>query len=59
MMSVVITILLAYILGIGCALDLSYVIEQYHNVKFTKKERIKLSLGSWYTCIVLNSTLLK
>ena len=59
MISIDAIILFAYVLGVGCALDISYIVEQYHNVKFTRKERIKLALGSWYTCIVLNSTLLK
>ena len=57
-MNIIITLLLAYIIGAVIAFDMSRLIELYRNEKvFTKKERFKLILGSWYTCIILNNIL--
>ena len=57
-MNIIITLILAYIIGVIVAFDMSRLIEVYRNEKvFTRKERIKLMLGSWYTCIILNNIL--
>lgn len=53
--SIISVIILGYLVGVGCALDACNTVEQYNDVKFTKKEKVRLSLYSWYTCIVLNS----
>ena len=57
-MSIIITLILAYIIGAVIAFDMSRLIEFYKNEKlFTNKERFKLILDSWYTCIILNNIL--
>ena len=49
--------LLVYILGVGIALELIALVQRIKGIRFSESHTIKLALGSWYTCIVLNSIL--
>lgn len=44
-------------MGCGLALNLITLVEYIKNERFTKDDRIKLTLGSWYTCIIMNNIL--
>lgn len=56
-MNIIITLIIAYLIGAIIAFDLLRLIEFYKDEKFTKKETLKLIAGSWYTCIILNNIL--
>jgi hypothetical protein len=53
----VIFILLAYIIGCGVTFDILSLLEERNRVEYTKQDKIKLILGSWYSAIILNNIL--
>ena len=57
MIKIILVILLIYLMGCGLALNLVTLVEYIKNQRFSKDERIKLALGSWYTCIIMNNIL--
>jgi hypothetical protein len=48
-------ILLIYILGCGVTLNLIYLLEEMNKIRYQSKDKLYLTLGSWYSAVVLNS----
>ena len=57
--TVILTIVIAYIAGVIVAVDMILLIETYKEVEFKKSEFIRLALGSWFSCLILNNILNK
>lgn len=57
MIKLIIFILLAYIIGCGVTFDIISLLEERSRVNYTKQDKIKLILGSWYSAIILNNIL--
>lgn len=55
----IIIILLVYVIGCGMAILLIDLTESITGIRFTNSDIIKLSLFSWYSCIVLNDMINK
>ena len=55
----IIIILLVYVIGCGMAILLIDLAESITGIRFTNSDIIKLSLFSWYSCIVLNDMINK
>lgn len=56
-MIIVLIIILAYLAGIGCTIGLIEIIEYWGIKKFSNKQKTKIAIGSWYSCIILNNLL--
>ena len=59
MSTLIFLILFVYLTGALVSFDLMRLIEKTEETKFTKKEYLKLSACSWYSCIVLRNILIK
>ena len=54
-MSTIIILIILYLLGVYMANELVKHIELRNNIKYRRIDVIKLILGSWYTCIILDN----
>lgn len=57
MTSFTIILLVLYIAGMVMAWGMTDLVEEYRLEEYTPEDRIRLIIGSWYSCYILNKLL--